>query len=280
MSLSDPPGAPEPEPLAEAGVYATAEEGFEHGLVVLAMGRPFWLVASGSAHRLLVEPEILDAALEQLALFNRESAGWPPAGPAERPHPARRADLTTPLVWAATVSAAYWDQVRFPGRWEDWGSLDSQGIFARGEWWRPASALFLHADLGHLLSNLLSGVFVFSAVATTLGRARGWILLALSSVAANLAAAALHRGSAYTSLGASTAIFAGLGLLTGRAAELVSRGGHPHPWRAMLAPVGAGTGLLALYGAGGPGVDLSAHVCGFASGLVAGFFFARAPARA
>ena len=161
-----------------------------------------------------------------------------------------------------------------PGRWEELGALDARAVLARGEWWRLATALFLHADLGHLLSNLLSGIFVFSAVLTTLGRGRGWLLLALASVAGNLAAAVLHSRADYSSLGASTAIFAGLGLLTGRAIRFVRQIDHPHRWRGMLAPLAAGLALLGLYGAGGPEVDVVAHMTGFAAGGAIGFLAA------
>ena len=53
---------PFPGDLAEAGAYLTASEGFDHGLVVLAMGLPYWLVPSGARFRLLVEPQALDEA--------------------------------------------------------------------------------------------------------------------------------------------------------------------------------------------------------------------------
>lgn len=280
MSSPDPSvGAADekaPEGLAEAGLYPTITEGFDHGLVILAMGHPYWLMSSADGYRLLVEAGAAEQARTQLACFDRESLGWPPRPPAE-PEPARKLDLATPLLWALVVWAVFWEQLRQPGRWEQLGALDAPAVFGRGEWWRLLTALFLHADLGHLLSNLFSGVFVFSAVLTTLGRRRGWLLLALASIAGNLAAVALHPFDAYSSLGASTAVFAGLGLLTGRAIRFMRRADHPHRWRNMLVPLAAGTALLALYGAGGPQVDAIAHATGFASGLAFGFCCVRNP---
>jgi hypothetical protein len=64
--------------LVEAGIYPTSEGGFEHGLVVLAMGQPYWLIPSEAGFRLLVEPGAFEEAREQLARFDRESVGWPP----------------------------------------------------------------------------------------------------------------------------------------------------------------------------------------------------------
>ncbi len=259
-----------PADLAEAGAYATPGEGFDHGLVVLAMGRPYWLVPSDAGFRLLVEPPALAAVREQLACFDRESLGWPPRPAAGQPA-ARRFELVAPLLWAVVVLAVFWWQGEQPGRWEAAGALDTQAVFDQGEWWRPATALFLHADLGHLVSNVVSGVFVFAAVIATIGRRRGWLLLALASLAGNFAVAGLNYPGPYRSLGASTAIFAGLGLLTGRAVRGFRRPDHPHSWRAVFAPLAAGLTLLALFGAGGLHTDVGAHVTGFAAGLVLGF---------
>jgi membrane associated rhomboid family serine protease len=264
-------GDPFQADLAEAGVYPTAAEGFDHGLVVLAMGQPYWLVPSQARYRLLVEPDALEPVREELACFDRESIGWPPPAPAE--NRARRFEITTPLLWALVVMAVYWCQGRWPDRLEDAGALDAQAVFDRGEWWRLGTALFLHADLGHLISNVLSGIFAFSAVLSTMGRRRGWLLLALASLTGNLAIAALNYPGPYRSLGASTAIFAGLGLLTGRALRAVRKGLGRRPWQAVFAPLAAGLTLLGLFGAGGIHIDVGAHATGFAAGLIWGFAF-------
>jgi len=269
MSISshpaDAPPDPIPEDLVSAGAYATYQAVFEHGLVILAMGRPCWLVPGAEGFRLLVEPDLAEAAAEQLARFDRESAAWPPA-PLPVPAP-RRGEWTAPFLWAILLLAAFRAQLRSPGRWEEAGDLDPSAIFRHGQWWRPATALFLHVDLGHLLSNLFFGFFTFAAVLTTLGRWRGLALLVLASVAGNLAVAAINLSAPYHSLGASTAIFAGLGLLNGEAIWSTIRHGSLR----IFVPLSAGGILLALYGAGGLNVDVLAHVCGFGAGLVLGF---------
>ena len=260
-----------PEGLAEAGTYATVEAGFDHGLVVLAMGRSYCLVRSGAGFRLLVDSGALESVREQLACFDRESIGWPPRPPGDAATPSRTFELRTPVVWATVVLAAFVGQRLWPGRWETAGALDTVAVFDGGEGWRIGTALFLHADLGHLLSNVISGVFVFAAVIATIGRRRGWLLLALSSLAGNLATAALNYPGPYRSLGASTAVFAGLGLLTGRAVRVLRQPGGVHPWRSVFTPLAAGATLLGLFGAGGLRTDVAAHLTGFASGLVLGF---------
>jgi membrane associated rhomboid family serine protease len=82
--------------------------------------------------------------------------------------------------------------------------------------------------------------------------------------------AALNQGNEYRSLGASTGIFAAIGLLTGRALRVVFRANHPHRWRTLFVPFGTGLTVLALYGAGGQQVDVMAHLTGFCAGLMLG----------
>lgn len=271
---SEPVQADPPVGLAAVGRFRTEAAGAEHGLVVLAMGRPYWLESRGEdGVTLLVEPDAAPAVSEQLAAYDRESVGWPPA-----PIPAgatRPAGFFTSLLWAALVIGGFRAQVQWP-EWTSAGALDAAAVIDRGEWWRIASALFLHADVGHLVSNLLGGIFVFSAVCATFGWRRGWALIALGALAANAASAALHHPERYVSIGASTALFAGLGVLTGRALRNAARASGLGRWRALFRPLAAGVTVLALYGAGGQRVDVGAHLLGFGFGVfVAGIFHRR-----
>jgi len=273
MSAPDLPegnsGEDVPGELAEAGVYRTAADGFEHGLVALATGHAYWLVLSDAGYRLLVEPPALALVREQLACFDRESIGWPPP-PVVDHRVSARSERLTPLVWVVVVLAVYAFQSRSPEIWEEAGALDSQAVFGRSEWWRAGTALFLHADVGHVLANAASGFFVFSALISTMGRLRGWILLALAAIAGNLAVAAVNYPGPYRSIGASTAVFAGLGLLTGRAIRVLRGEDGRLRWRAVFVPLAAGVTLLGLFGAGGMRTDVVAHATGFAAGLVLG----------
>lgn len=284
MSLVEPAsdviaeGAP-PADLVEVGCYATASAGFEHGLVVLALGRDYWLEPTPDGHRLLVESGAVVRVREQLAKYDRESVGWPPkpiaAGDTAR-HPT---DLLTPLLWVAAILVTYDFQLSHPG-WAQRGALEAAAIFDRGEVWRAATALFLHGDGGHLISNAALGFLLFAAVLKTFGRGLGWLLVAGSAVLGNLAVAASNYPGPYRSLGASTAIFAGLGLLTGRALRIVAGSTHPHRGRELLVALGTGCTVFALYGVGGGSdgarVDIGAHLGGFFAGLAAGFAATRA----
>ncbi|MFA6961432.1 MAG: rhomboid family intramembrane serine protease [Opitutaceae bacterium] len=267
---------PFPEGSVDAGIYATHAEGFVHSLVVLAMGEPCWLIETNDGHHLRVEAEALSAAHHQLEQFDRESIGWPPRAVVDT-LPARKHVPLSPLLWVLGVLVVFWAQGRWPGL-TDAGVLDSGRVFDHGEWWRTGSALWLHADLGHLVSNAGGGLLVFSAVIATFGVGAGWWLLTGSAIAGNMAAVALHYGDDYRSLGASTAVFAGLGLLTGRAIRVMSRSDHRERSRTMMVPLTSGLIVLALLGAGGVNIDVLAHATGFVAGVVTGFSAGKPPA--
>lgn len=259
--------------LVQVGIYPTYTSGSEHGLVVLAMGLPYWLEPLGDQFALLIEPPAEVVVREQLARFDRESIGWPPPA-IDATGSVKPVDLLSPLCWAALVLAAFRVQLQRPD-WVNAGAVDAAAIFERGEVWRLATALFLHDDLGHLVSNLASGIFVFAAVTTTMGRRAGWAWIAVAALVGNLATALARYPAPYLSIGASTAIFGGLGLLTGCAVCVGARSRASQRWRAAFVPLAAGITVLGLYGAGGVRIDLGAHLCGFGAGLVLGFAASR-----
>lgn len=259
-----------PPGLVGAGDYASYAEAFEHSIVVLATGHACWITPAEDRHRLLVEPEAAPHVLDQLARYDRERIGWPPAPVVDRAAQ-RPIEVLTPLLWSFAVLVVFRLQAEHPA-WLRTGTLDPEAIFGRGEWWRIGSALFLHGDAQHVTSNALFGIIVFSALLSTLGRLRGWLMLAAASLLGNLTIAALNVTRDYRSLGASTAIFAGLGLLTGRAVRVaLAHRGHPHRWRMLFVPLAAGCTVLALYGAGAGNVDVPAHASGFLAGGMLGF---------
>jgi membrane associated rhomboid family serine protease len=177
----------------------------------------------------------------------------------------------TPLLWAIAVIAAFHAQNTPQGSWEDRGDMDAWAVFHGGEFWRPATALFLHWDVGHLVSNLIAGIFIFTSLVSAMGVLRGWLLVFAASVAGNLLVGAVHYPAPYRSLGASTAIFAALGLLTGRAVRRVLLSGRLREWRPVFIPLASGVALLGIFGAGGVNADIAAHASGFGMGLAIGF---------
>jgi len=258
-----------PGDLEAVGRYTSEREALRHATVILAMRGDCWLAETGPWWLLLVRPSLADRASLQLSRYDSESLRPPP--PREQPMPvAGRMDYPPALLWALFTAACFWLQSQAPGLWETLGCMDSRALFQRGEWWRPATALLLHADYAHLAANLASGLFTFAALRTAFSRGTAWTCLALSSIAANVLAGLVQLGSDYRSLGASTAVFAGLGLLTGRATRHALSSASTHKLRHLIVPLASGLSLLALFGAGDLRTDITAHLCGFACGLALG----------
>ena len=159
--------------------------------------------------------------------------------------------------------------------WVERGSADALRIL-HGEPWRAVTALTLHADVVHALSNAVGIALFLSAVSSTLGMGLGWALVLLAGVAGNLANAFFH-GDPHVSLGASTAVFGAVGTLA--ALGVARRRTESSKGRAWL-PIAAALALLAMLGTGGQRVDVWAHLFGLLAGGVLGTFVAFVAPRA
>ena len=153
----------------------------------------------------------------------------------------------------------------------DWLSLGALEAGAGREWWRAVTALTLHLDQEHLLGNLLFGVIGGIAAGRLLGPGVAWASILAAGTLANtvemLIAPPTHRA-----VGASTAVFAALGLLAGLAwrQRLTLRERRWYRW----APLIAGVCLLTLLGAGTAHVDVLGHALGFLFGVAFGWWYA------
>jgi membrane associated rhomboid family serine protease len=136
-----------------------------------------------------------------------------------------------------------------------------------GEYWRVVTALTLHLDVGHLIANLGFGVVFGLLAGQILGPGVAWATVLAAAAAANLLNAFVQPDT-HLSVGASTAVFATLGLLAGYEWRRRSAAPERRAWR--WAPIVAGLFLLAFTGTGGENTDVLAHVTGFVAGAVAG----------
>ncbi len=158
---------------------------------------------------------------------------------------------------------------------EQVGRLDAGAVMA-GQWWRTITALTLHADIAHIAGNSLFGVIFGMLVGRYLGSGFGWLLIVLCGAAGNLVNAAIQPPQ-FLSIGASTATFAALGLLS----TFIWRRGHyrHRNWRRSVAPLFAAVALFAYTGVGDEHTDVTAHLTGMAAGAAAGWLFAGVDAR-
>ncbi len=140
------------------------------------------------------------------------------------------------------------------------GCMDSFAIY-KGEWWRIITAITLHKNIVHILSNIFwQGVFMYFLL-RTIRPSIAWAMSILGGITGNLLNYFYHNIS-HVSLGFSTCVFATLGISIGiRSLEREKK------WGIFIM---SGLGIFAMLGIGGARVDVSGHLFGFISGFLIG----------
>lgn len=257
-----PPADPEKETLGPVNRLGQLRE---WTLVLSSMGIVHAVRDVGNGWVILVAREDQARAEEAIRLYEAENRNWPPRRVREQLPHAR--SLVAPLLMLLLV--LFFSVTGPAARSSEWfahGTASTDRIL-HGEIWRTVTALTLHADTLHVLGNALTGSIFLSAVNRRLGDGRGPLVVLLSGALGNYVNAVWHR-TGHLSIGASTAVFAAVGVLA--ATQLaVDRGDGKKPWLERLAPVVGGLALLGMLGAS-PHSDLLAHLFGLGSGLVIG----------
>ena len=181
------------------------------------------------------------------------------------------------IGYALVLLAGFGAQNRRPWGldWTQLGAVDA-GAILDGAVWRAATGLTLHADLGHLLGNLVFGGVCGLLVGRQFGTGLAWLALVLAGTLGNLLNVAF-QDAGHVAVGASTAVFGGLGFLAGAAQTA-----RELRWRQGLrrwSPVAAGIMLVAFLGVGGERTDVGGHVAGFVAGIGLGLAAAYLPER-
>jgi membrane associated rhomboid family serine protease len=145
--------------------------------------------------------------------------------------------------------------------------VDSTAV-SHGEWWRLITGLTVHSGITHVGGNVICLLWFGHALCRIFGGGITWTLILASGIVGNYLAW-LVRGTHGISLGASTAGFGALGILSAHAVirNMIRGWGSRDLWAHKLLPLGAGLALLAFLGSG-PGTDLAAHLFGFVCGMV------------
>jgi len=251
------------------------------------------LKARGIAHRLdhgrgvwmiSVPAEWAEAATAELLAYEVENEGWVKE---IIPDPAPGAG-TGALAFALVLVAVFLLEfhgvggVGSPGSpgglaWGPAGEVRAQALID-GEWWRALTGLTLHTGIPHLVSNLVFGALFGVLVALAHGPGVGWLVILVAGGSGNVLAASLAVASddpMKRAVGASTAVFAAIGILVG--SEFRRRGNLRQGRFMRIVPVLAGLVFLAELGVGGERTDVVAHVTGFAAGIPFGALLAALP---
>jgi rhomboid protease GluP len=237
-------------------------------LVLDARSVPCRIENDDAGRQLLVPAASFNAALDELRLFEEENRNWPPPAPPARPLAENSLATLSILILLATFHNLTQLDTSLPGTaapdWIALGNAQVAGI-RDGQWWRLVTALTLHADVVHLISNLsIGGIFVYF-LCCELGSGLAWSLLLASGILGNLANAFVQSPT-HSSIGASTTVFGAVGIL---AAISMVRYRHQVRHRWPL-PVAAALALLALLGTEGKNTDLGAHLFGCGFGILLG----------
>lgn len=250
---------PPDDAKAQEWITALAAAGFDYRLSHDADG---WLIH--------VAPDVADAVQAEIDGYEADNRNWPPLPRAQLRPPQAQYDSSSAL-WVAGMLVAFYVWL---GPYSDRSPLlrsaaaDTDRILA-GEWWRPITALTVHAEFSHLLANVICIYFLGQAICRIMGGGLAWVLILGAGVAGNAGVAWVLQ-SDHVSIGASTSGFGALGVLTAYQVIQRLRYGEDAPamWGRTWLPLGAGLALLAVLGTG-PNTDLAAHALGFSIGLLA-----------
>lgn len=220
--------------------------------------------------RILVPEHEEARAREQLQLYEAENRAVTPTTKHTPPQPGA---VIGAVIWAYVLLTVFVLQGRY-GFGFDWvaeGRVDVAAIRG-GEWWLAITALTLHADVAHLFVNIGMGAVFGSLLAREVGVGLAWLLILIGGTVGNLMNVLVQRPW-HTAIGASTAVFAALGLLaaylwTGK--RLIR-----DSWARRWAPVVGAVVLLAWLGTGGERTDIVAHLTGFLAGFGMGVVLGR-----
>ena len=240
----------------------------ERAFVLAAVGIPADVVFDGLQFVVMVSESDADAATTHLTKYELERGPRPPPPP---PLPALPHAWVGCAVYALLliaiglmVSNGFWRLDAF-----DAGELDAARVQS-GQWWRAWTALTLHLDGTHLTANLVAGIWFGYLAARQIGSGVSWFLIVTGAAAANLIEA-LTGPETHQSVGASTAVFTALGMLSAHSWRL--RAPALRQWAQRWAPLVAGVVLLAWFGAGDQDTDavahtdVVAHILGFLTGI-------------
>ena len=237
----------------------------DRALVLAAVGVASELVWLGDSFALLVPEESVITAATHLKDYGEESVSREPKPAPMRVHP--DAWLGSAGFAVVLLIVAYCAAGGLLG--VDWffsGEL-VPGLLRSGELWRVVTALTLHVDSGHLVTNIGFGVLFGYLAGQLLGPGIAWASILAAGAVGNLFDALLMPAT-HRVIGASTAVFAALGLLGAYSWRRRSTPSARWPYR--WAPLIAAVALLTLIGVGGEHTDVLAHLTGFFAGTMLG----------
>lgn len=235
----------------------------EWSLVLNSMDIPYTLKNNFGSWTLLVKEKHKNKAKTQIELFETENKKKIPEPDFQLFNIDLPSFLLIPLI--LITFHIFTKVTNFEIHWLQHGGASAEHIL-NGEWWRSVTALTLHLDFRHLISNMALGSIIAFSLARLLGVGLSLFLILISGIGGNLINAMAY-GSNHNAIGASTAIFGAIGILG--ALQLIGK--YRQKKRKKWVPLAASLALLGFIGTSGARTDVTAHLFGFITGIVLGF---------
>lgn len=255
------------QPLMETVYGGGKKDCLAYGLALEAAGIDYEVYREAGQFIIVVAADDAAPAHAEIEAYARDSRDWPNAGD-EIIIPRRSNGWAGVLGYVAILVfvAILAHKDSFGHDWCVAGSARA-GLIRSGQTWRSVTALMLHVDLSHLSANVVLGSLIGLFAGQLLGSGLAWASILVAGAVGNFFNAWI-RDTGHTSVGASTAVFASLGIV---AAYAWSR---PRPTRTprltRVTPLIGAVVLLSFLGTGGGRTDVGAHITGFVSGLFLG----------
>ena len=181
-------------------------------LILKASGIPFRVRRGQRGWGIWVEARDYARARRAMADYFRENQQ--PDTSQDTPLPAQ--DHGYAGIWAAGLIAVVHAAVSRTHAanevWNDFGAAAWKIV--DGELYRTVTALMLHADSVHLAGNMAGLAIFATAVCHLAGWGAGLLMVLAAGFLGNLVNAVMHE-SGHLSIGASTAVFGAIGILSG-----------------------------------------------------------------
>ncbi|HWT30526.1 MAG TPA: rhomboid family intramembrane serine protease, partial [Propylenella sp.] len=197
------------DPWIEIGRFAHRADVNGYALALNAIGIRCRLMERDDGIALFVAAADAGRARRELVEYDRENPRLP-APAASSPFEGLNAALAYCALLIFTFVAS--DRQILGLDWWSAGSANA-GLILSGEWWRTITALGLHADLGHLAGNIFAGAIFGVLLTQSIGSGLAWLSILLAGAGGNWLNA-LIQPAGHTAVGASTGVFAALGLLS------------------------------------------------------------------
>lgn len=238
----------------------------DRSLVLQSLGIPYQIFANENSVQLLVPADLAEKAKFELWQYEQENRQKKLPPPRLTPVVQNSVPGVIAYLIVITLVAILAGEAIFDRNWFASGRVDGD-LIRGGEWWRAITALTLHSGIKHYAGNAVFGAFFGYMAGRVLGSGVTWFAVIIAACGANLLNTFL-LDAAHRSIGASTAVFAVLGILAG----FVWRGQlmKQDRWAYRIGPIVGGLALLAYTGTGDANTDVGAHVTGFACGFVTG----------